>query len=172
MKKVMLILAVLCFLPMIANGQASVARAKAMLTLNFIRYIGWTDDARQGDFVIGVLRDKEVASQLRANSEGKKFGFQDVVVKEFKNVDEMVDCQVIYVSNTVSFSRTASQIMNKVGKGTLIITEQEGATGSGSMINFVVRDDKLKFELSKKNASYAGIQFSSKLENMTAAIVL
>ena len=169
MKKLLVVLAIMC-LPMLV--QAQVTKAKAMLTLNFIRYIGWTDDARQGDFVIGVIRDKDLANQLRTQSEGKKFGFQDVVVKEYKNVDEVESCQVIYCSSSVNFGRSANTILSKVGKGTLVITEQEGATNNGSMINFVVRDEKLKFELSKKNASYAGIQFSSKLENMTAAINL
>jgi len=169
MKRLLIVLAIM-FLPLLAGAQ--VTKAKAMLTLNFIRYIGWTDEARQGDFVIGVIRDKDLANHLRAQSAGKKFGFQEVVVKEFKNVDEVVDCQVIYCSSSVSFSRSANTILSKVGKGSLIITEQEGATNNGSMINFVVRDEKLKFELCKKNAAYAGIQFSSKLEQMTAAINL
>lgn len=169
MKRLLLMIALLC-LPMLVGAQ--VTKAKAMLTLNFIRYIGWTDEARQGDFVIGVIKDKDLASHLRQQSEGKKFGFQDVVVKEYKNAEELEDCQVVYCSSSVSFSRASGTIMGKVGKGTLLITEQEGATNSGSMINFVVRDEKLKFELCKKNASYAGIQFSSKLEQMTAAINL
>ena len=157
-------------LPVVA--QAQVTKAKAMLTLNFIRYIGWSDEAKQGDFVIGVIRDKDLANQLRTQSAGKKFGFQDVVIKEFKSAEEVEKCQVIYCSSSVSFGRVSESIMSIVGKGTLIITEQEGAANSGSMINFVVRDEKLKFELSKKNASYAGIQFGAKLETMTAAIVL
>lgn len=172
MKRIVALIAILC-VSMIAQAQsAQVTKAKALLTLNFIRYIGWTDEARQGDFVIGVLKDKDMANQLRTQSAGKKFGFQDVVVKEYKNVEELEDCQVVYCSSSISFSRSSQAIMNKVGKGTLLISEQEGATNSGSMINFVIRDDKLKFELSKKNASYAGIQFSTKLEQMTAAINL
>ena len=169
MRKLLVIMAVM-LLPVVA--QAQVTKAKAMLTLNFIRYIGWSDEAKQGDFVIGVIRDKDLATQLRTQSAGKKFGFQDVVIKEFKNAEEVEKCQVIYCSSSVSFGRVSESIMSIVGKGTLIITEQEGAANSGSMINFVVRDEKLKFELSKKNASYAGIQFGAKLETMTAAIVL
>lgn len=162
-------LALIC-LPMFASAQ--VAKAKAMLTLSFIRYVGWSDNARKGDFVIGVLKDKELANWLRSQSEGKKFGFQDVVIKEFKTVEELTDCQVIYVSNNINFNKISDQVVTKVGKDTLIITELEGATTRGAMINFVVRDDKLKFELSKKNAAISNIQFSAKLEQMTAAINL
>lgn len=153
-------------------GEAQVAKFKAMFTLNFIRYIGWPDQAKEGDFVIGVIRDKEIADWLRSQSAGKKFGFQDVVVKEFRSAEEVTDCQVIYVAANANYARNSSAIQNKAKNGTLIITEAENATNSGSMINFVVREDKLKFELHKANASKNGIQFSNKLETMSNAINL
>ena len=151
---------------------AQPAKAKAMLTLSFIRYIGWSDEAKKGDFVVGVVKDKEIAKNFVEQSAGKKFGYQDVVIKEFKSLEEIEDCQVLYVSKNLNFNKNADQIVEKVGKDTLIVTESEGATNKGSMINFVIRDDKLQFELCKKNASYAGVQFSAKLETMSAAINL
>ena len=130
------------------------------------------DAARKGDFVIGVVRDRELATWLTSQSQGKKFGFQDVVVKNFKSVEEIVDCQVIYISDNINFERNAAKIIDKVGKDTLIMTEEEGATKHGSMINFVVRDNTLRFELSKSNAQMANIQFGQKLTDMSAAINL
>ena len=169
MKKLLFILCVM-MLPMVAEAQ--VAKFKAMFTLNFIRYIGWPEESKSGDFVIGVIRDKEMADWLRDQSNGKKFGFQDVVIKEFRSVEDVVDCQVIYVSAGTNFARNATAINSKVNDKTLIITDAENATNSGSMINFVVREEKLKFELHKANASKQGIQFSNKLETMPNAIVL
>lgn len=174
-KKVLLALALVLTLIMPsqrAMAQDQLAKPKALLTLSFIRYLGWSDAARKGDFVIGVLRDREMASWLSSQSEGKKFGFQNVVVKTFRSVAEVTDCQVLYVSKNISFSRNAATLLDKVGKDTLIMTEEEGATQSGSMINFVVRDNRLRFELSKKNAQMANIQFGQKLTDMTAAINL
>jgi len=40
------------------------------------------------------------------------------------------------------------------------------------MINFVIREDKLKFEIHKANAAKFGLQISSKLESMASAISL
>lgn len=170
MKKFYLMLVLLVALPILMEGQ--VAKYKAVFTLNFIRYIGWPDDARQGDFVIGVLQDSDIARRIDDQTGGKKFGFQDVVIKEFKSVDEVTNCQVLYVSDRVNFSRNAGQIKQKLGKSSLIVTESEGATEQGSMINFVVRNEVLKFELHKGNASGNGLQISSRLENMSSAIVL
>lgn len=170
MKKILLFLGIL-LLPLGASSQ--IAKFKSVFTLNFIRHIGWAEESKQGDFVIGVVRNKEVSGWMEKLSAGKKFGFQNVVIKEFKSPEEIQDCQVIFVSSTVNFKKHASTIIDKCGgKNTLIVCEAEGATDSGAMFNFVVRDDKLKFEIHKANASKFGLQISSKLEGMAAAINL
>ena len=170
MKKIVIALAVF-MLPF--TGFSQVAKYKAVFTANFIRYIGWPEAAKQGDFVIGVVRDKEMTDYLKSISKGKKFGFQNIVIKEFKSPDEVTYCQVLFISDNINLSKNAAKMIDKLGgKNSLIITEKEGATKYGSMINFVIRDGKLKFEISKKNASAFGLQISSKLQNMASAINL
>lgn len=172
MKKSIFILFMVIFSATYAQD-AAVSKYKAMFTLNFIRYIGWPDDAKQGDFVIGVLKESYVLSNLQAQTVGKKFGFQNIVVKEFRKVEDVTDCQILFFSNNQNYSKNAAVIMEKLGnKNTLIVTEREGATKSGSMINFVVRDDKLKFELSGVNAAKFGLKFSSSLTALKNAIVV
>lgn len=151
-------------------AQGEETKFKATFTLNIIRYVGWPETAKQGDFIIGVLKSKEIADQLSAQSAGKKFGFQDVVIKEFKSTAEITWCHVIFVSSYANFGKNASEIMQKAGKNSLIVTESEGATDGGAAINFVIRDDKLKFEINKANAAKADLQISSKLESMASAI--
>jgi hypothetical protein len=163
-------LALIFIVPALTEGQ--VAKYKAVFTLNFIRYIGWSDAAREGDFVIGVVRDRDIARRMEDQSGGKKFGFQDVVVKEFSSVDEITNCQVLFVSSSFNYSRYAAEIKQKLGGNSLIVTESEGATKDGAMINFVIRNEVLKFEIHKGNASSNGLQISSRLENMSSAIVL
>ena len=109
---------------------------------------------------------------MKSQSAGKKFGFQDVVIKEFKTVEEITKCQVIFVASSANFARNAEIISEKAGKTTLIVTESEGAISKGSIINFVIREDKLKFEISKANAARSSLQISSKLETMASAINL
>jgi hypothetical protein len=172
MKKILFLLGIL-LLPLTMNGQTEVAKYKSIFTLSFIRYIGWPEEVKHGDFVIGVLKDKTVANWLRDLSKGKKFGYQNVVIKDFKSVDEVTNCQVLYVSDIVNMSKHGAKIVEKVGgKNTLIITEKNGATKYGGMINFVIKDDKLKFEIKKDNASRFGLPISSKLSAMNSAITL
>ncbi len=170
MKKALLLIGILA-LPFLAHSQ--VVKYKAVFTINFIRYIGWTEAAKEGDFVIGVVKNKEIAEWLQNLSKGKRFGFQNVVIKEFKSPAEVSPCQALYIPSNINLSKHASTIISNLGnKTTLIITEKEGATKHGSMLNFVIRDDKLKFEIHKANANKAGLKISSKLETMASAISL
>jgi len=169
-KSVFLILMVLSAVTFAQD--AAVAKYKAMFTLNFIRYIGWPDAAKEGDFIIGVVKENQILKNLQAQTVGKKFGFQNIVVKEFKNVDEVTDCQILFFSNNQNFNKNAEAIKQKLGsKNSLIITEVEGATKKGSMINFVIREGKLKFELSAANSEAFGLKFSSSLTSLSNAIV-
>ncbi len=172
MRKIFLFLT-LAMLLFSTNVAAQEAKFKAVFTLNFIRYIGWPETAQEGDFVIGVVRGREVASWMESQSKGKKFGFQDIVVKQYRSAEEVEDCQVIYVSSAVNLRAQGELLADKALQNkALLITEAEGATNHGAAINFVVRDGALKFELHKGNASRASLQFSSRLETMAAAIVL
>ncbi|WP_088653594.1 YfiR family protein [Geofilum rhodophaeum] len=171
MKKIYVLL-LLLMLPM-ATMVAQEAKFKAVFTLNFIRYIGWPDQSLQGDFVIGVVRNREVADWIRDQSAGKKFGFQDIVVREYRSIEEVDGCQVIFVSSAINIRNNSEVLIEKARQtNSLIVSEAEGATAHGAAINFVVRDGVLKFELHKGNAAWMGLQFSSRLEGMAAAINL
>lgn len=171
MKKIYVLL-LLLMLPM-ASMVAQEAKFKAVFTLNFIRYIGWPDQSLQGDFVIGVVRNREVADWIRDQSAGKTFGFQDIVVREYRSIEEVDGCQVIFVSSAINIRNNSEVLIEKARQtNSLIVSEVEGATAHGAAINFVIRDGVLKFELHKGNAAWMGLQFSSRLEGMAAAINL
>ena len=170
MKKVIVILLAVLSLTNVQSKAGEIEKYKSLFTINFIRYVGWPEESKQGDFVIGVMKNSLLASELKSQTVGKKFGFQNIVVKEFNNINEVSDCQILYVSQGFSFSRNATELKNRVGKNTLIISEDNGAISKGSIINFVVVDDLLKFEVSPGNAQDNGLTLSSALVSMKNAI--
>ncbi len=171
MKKVIVIF--LLFGSLASSAQnADIAKYKAMFVLNFVRYVGWPDASKEGDFIIGVVKEPAIAENLKGQTTGKKFGFQNIVIKEFKTVEEITDCQLLFFSNNQNFSRNAQVVIEKLNNSnSLIVTESEGAVKDGSMINFVVRDEKLKFEISATNAEKFGLKFSSALTSLSNAII-
>ena len=156
-----------------AYSQTDLSKYKSMFTVNFIRYVGWSEDATTGNFVIGVLKNEKVASKLKILTKDKKFGYQKIVVKEFNNINEITDCQVLFISKYINFSNKNSLIIKQKlnNKNTLIITNSEGAIKKGSMINFVIRNNKLMFEISTSNATLFNLKISSSLTALSNAII-
>lgn len=168
MKRLIILLAIMC---MAIQAQSQEVKYKASFTLNFIRYIGWPEEQTKGEFVIGVLKNKTLAKLLTEQAAGKKFGFQDIVIKDFATPAEVTKCQVLFVGSQVSLSKYGAElIQNCGGKQFLLIAESEGATEKGAIINFVLVNDVLKFELSAANAAKMGLTYSTKLSTMSSAI--
>lgn len=174
MKKVLIVLLFLMsFVGVKSQERTDVDKYKALFTVNFARFIGWDDVNREGDFVIGVLKDATIARKISQNTTGKKFGFQEIVVKEFKKVDDITDCQMLYIGSSYYLNKkNMALIKPKISQTpTLIISEAKNGIVVGAMINFVVVDNKLRFEVDVENILNGGLQISNALTGLTNAIV-
>lgn len=150
-----------------------VDKYKALFTVNFVKFIGWTEANKKGDFVIGVLKNENIANKITTNTKGKKVGYQDIIVKHFKHIADVEDCQVLYVAvNQYLNVKNITKIkVATCATPTLIITETINGTSVGSMINFVIIDNKLNFEIDIENIESSGLKISSTLKSLNNAIV-
>ncbi|MBN2813669.1 MAG: YfiR family protein [Bacteroidales bacterium] len=167
MKKIITTLVAL-FIAVTAYMQTTIPKAQTLFIYNFSRLIEWPTNYRTGDFVIGILGTSEVAGELETYTKGKKVGTQNIQVIRYKTPAEIQQCHILFVP----FARTKSltevlPLLN--GKSTLIITEKAGALDAGAAINFVIMQDRMKYELRSENATKYGIKFSAKLQEMSAS---
>ena len=168
MKRFLWLMLTLSLLGTISNAQIGIPKAQAMFIFNFSRLIEWPATYKTGPFIIGILGTSTVADELELYTKGKKVGAQDIQVIRYKTVQEINACHILFVpfSRSKQLTELAATLQ---GKSTLVITEKNGALNEGSAINFIVLEDKLKFELKAENASKRGIKVSSKLEEMALA---
>ncbi|MBN2612257.1 MAG: YfiR family protein [Bacteroidales bacterium] len=165
MKKIFTLIILMGICIQYSIAQTGIPKAQAMFVYNFSRLIEWPATYKTGPFVIGVLGSGEISGELNTYTTGKKVGVQDIIVKQYKDPAEIDKCHILFV--TFAKSRTIGDILNALNnKSTLIITEKNGLIEEGAAINFVVVGDKLKFEISQKNAEKYGIKFSAKLTEM------
>jgi predicted GTPase len=108
-----------------------------------------------------VLGDSPIVNELNTIAQVKKVGSSAISVKKVQSVGEVTDCQIVYVSN--SKSRLAPDVIARLqGKNVLIITDELiGKSGFG--INFVVKDGKQAFEVSKGSIENNGLKINSGL---------
>jgi hypothetical protein len=155
------------FLATIAYNQTTIPRAQSLFIYNFSRMIEWPANYRTGDFIIGILGTTEVAGELESYTKGKKVGSQNIQVIKYKTPAEIQQCHILFVP-FVRTKQLAEVVAIVANKSTLIVTEKSGALNEGSAINFIILDDRMKFEVKQENASKYGIKFSAKLQEMSS----
>lgn len=145
------------------------AKIKAMFVYNFTKYIEWPQNYKDGNFVIGILGNSSLFSELNSMANSKKAGAQSFEIKNFSSASSVSKCHMLIIASDITsgFSDALSKIKNN---STLIITEKPGLAKQGSAINFVVQNNKQAFELNKANLEKYDLKVSSNL--LALAIVV
>lgn len=145
--------------------QHSIPTAQTLFIKDFLRLVEWPEGCMQGPFVIGVLGRTDVYTGLCSQLEGKNTGKQTVTIRQFSSPDEISDCHILFIPfSETRYMSTAIQRLRK--SNTLIITEKNGALEEGSAINFLIFQQRMKFEVSVANAGKYGLQLSPQLKEM------
>jgi hypothetical protein len=151
------------------QAQTTDYKFHSVFIYNFTKYIQWPTEQQAGDFVIGVLGNSSISADLEKMAMNKTVGTQKIVVKKFKSVSEIADCHILFIpsNSNVSFD----DVQNKFkGKPTLLITEKTGLAQKGSGINFVLQDNKWKFELNEAATQSAGLKVSKELSKLAITV--
>lgn len=152
----------------VVKAQSTIAQAQSVFIYNFTRLIEWPSDYKSGEFIIGVYGSSEVFNEVKNFCNGKMVGTQPITVKKFGTIDEIGKCHMLFVA--YNKTKEIAPITSKIGGNkTLIISERKGALEDGSAINFVINEDKLKFELKASNGTKYGLKIHSNLESMAIA---
>lgn len=147
------------------NSRASEYLIKAGFTYNFAKLMEWPATAfpqPNSPIVIGILGADPFGGTLDQVLEGKKVNGRDFVVKHLKWGAEVKDCNILFVSSSEQMHLDELFKMIK-GLPILTIGEMPGFAQRGGMINFVLEDNKVHFEINVDAAKQSDITISSRL---------
>lgn len=130
----------------------------------FTKYVQWPADSKSDEFVIAVVGNSPLASELQPLA-GKMVGTKKIVVKSFANASAVNVGQIIFISEDQSSAISAISTKAKQ-YNSLVVTETPGGTGKGSDVNFIEQDGKVRFELSANNSDAHGIKVSAELKKL------
>lgn len=144
---------------------------KALFIYNFTKHIEWPESMKSGDFVIGVVNEKNIYNNLLNIAQGKKAGNQNIVIKQFDSPEDIGNCHILFVSTSSSNNKNLEAVLQNTSKtNTLLVTERNGLAKKGACINFVIQNSKIKFELNKNTLMAQNLKVSSYLENLAIAL--
>ena len=137
----------------------------ALSVYNFTRYIDWPKEEASNNFYIDVVGHKSVYEKLKELTIGRKVGNRNITVRFIESINGITTCEILFVGFWQS--KEMLKIAEKIGTAhTLIITEKDGLIDTGSGINFVIRNNTIKFEIKKTNIVKHGLMVSEGLEQI------
>lgn len=140
-------------------------QVKALFLMNFTKYVDWPDTAfaaTNTPLTIGVYGENNFGDNLQKAVAGKKVGNRSIVIRQFDGTNDMAQCQILFISN--SEEKNQGKILDQLkASPVLTVGETEQFTEQGGIINFVIKDGKVRLEINLQAAQQANLQISSKL---------
>jgi hypothetical protein len=138
---------------------------KASYIYNFAKMIDWPVVDNPGNFIIGIYGNTTVYNELIKKYASKSIGNQQIEIKKLSNTPNVGKIHLLYV--TRDKEDDLIEIMKNItGDPVLIITESPGALDLGSIINFIIIDNSLNFELNNVQANDHGLIIGSRLKDL------
>lgn len=139
-------------------------QVKAAFLYHFFKFVEWPPEAfpaTNQTICIGVVDDGLMASTLQS-IEGKEAKGRRVVVKRFKGLENSEFCHILFIGSGME-GRLAEILDQLRGTSTLTVSDIDGYARRGGMINFIIVEDKVQFEINVDAAERAKLQISSHL---------
>lgn len=130
-------------------------RIKAAFLQRFTGYIDWPE-LPAGDFQIGVLGSDAMLAELQKLFEGRRILERAVQVRRVRSSDALAGLQMLYAAGG-----EAPRLPTP--RGLLLVTEGEGGLARGGVINFLLIERRVRFEIALTRAERAGLRLSSRL---------
>jgi hypothetical protein len=154
------------------SSDSSEYLVKAGFTYNFAKLMQWPANAfpkADSPIVIGVLGVDPFGGTLDDVLAGKKVDNRSFVVKHLKWGNDLKDCNILFVSS--SEAAHFDEIFHLLkGLPILTIGDSPNFARRGGIINFILVDDKVRFEVNTDAAKQADISISSRLLSLAKII--
>ena len=139
---------------------------KAAFLYNFAKFVEWPAEAfatPTSPIVIGVLGDNVVfGDDLEQAINHKILNNRPLQFKKCDSVMAATNCHILFISASekAGFPKILEGLR---GSNVLTVSETGQFIEAGGMINFVIEENKIRFQINDEAAKKAGLKISSKL---------
>ena len=139
-------------------------KMKGIYIYQFAKNVNWPDNHFSGNFIIGVYGDQDLFNQLNKSYTDKLIGSQKIKVKFYNDLSKITDSHLFFVSEEKNGN------INKVRKilppHTLLVSEGADLVSTGSIINFIYVQSRLKFQVNKTKAEKNDLKIGQQLQKL------
>lgn len=164
----LLLLLAAALLPVLAHAQGGTLlerQVKAAYLFKFAGFVEWPEGSfarPDSPVVIGVAGSEPLADQLEQTVARHTVNGRPLQVKRLRRGDSLAGVHMLFVSGQ---DKALAQDMLAAARGqpVLTVTDADETAGLGSMINFVIADERLRFEVSLRHAAAARLKISARM---------
>jgi hypothetical protein len=138
---------------------------KAAFLYHFIEFVEWPEAVfpeSDGTITIGVLGDDPFGAVLDKAVMDETVRGRKVVVRRFRDVGDVASCHVLFISKSET-GKLPVILKHLEDTPVLTVSEVDGFTDRGGVMNFYIEKNKVRFEINQGSASRKGLKISSKL---------
>ena len=151
------------------SSSAQNYKLHSLFIFSFTRYVQWPDAYNEGDFEIAVLGDTPLVDELKAMAQSKKVGDRSIKVTKVGSIADLKKCHILFLPAAKS-GQIADVLAKISSQPVLVVTEENGMGAKGSIINFIIKDGKLAFELNQAAVSKQNLKVSNELSRLAILI--
>jgi hypothetical protein len=156
-----------CFIFLISNSvfsqkEKTSTEKQALFIYNFFKFVEWSNYNELKSFNVGIIGDNKdlVYNELQKIAKNKKAKELPITVKRLKNLSNLDEIQLLYFDKSASLKFT--NIYTAIGHRHILLVSKGYPYGK-SMINFVMDEDKVQYELNEAKCDLAGLKASKVL---------
>lgn len=140
-------------------------RVKAAFIFHFAQLVDWPSDRQTGtdnSLVLCTLGEDPFQGMLEAMVAGKEVGDRVIRVRHLANLLDVQACQILFLGKEQS-KRIPVVVANLHNAPVLTVGETADFLDSGGMIDFLLEENKVRFDINLNAAEAAGLKIGSRL---------
>lgn len=176
----------LLVLPIVPKARADTApnkeqQIKAAFIYNFIKFVDWPKEKMADSnepITIGII-GKDPFGKAFEPIKKKQVKGKKVVIKRFKGFEELKQsseqieairkCHLLFICSS---KKNLKEVINSVkDHSVLTVADIKGFLESGGIINFLIEDKKVRFEINNTAAKQAKLKIRSKLLRLAKRVI-
>ncbi len=140
---------------------------KAAFLYNFTKFIEWP--AQTPNLVdICIVGEDPFGNILDATMRGKTLNSREIRIQRMKTGENPRGCRIAFMGASEHPRRSVLESLQETN--TLTVGESPGFADHGGIINFVIKDNRVHFEINVDAAERARLKISSKLLSLAKIV--
>jgi hypothetical protein len=155
--------------PVQAQGASIEYAVKAAYLSKFAPFVEWPPTAfasASSPFQLCILGKDPFGSSLDQAVTGQRVAGRPVAVRRLARADGVAGCQILYLGS--SRDPAAGEALRAV-RGSPVLTVSDAAQ-DGAIIRFVVKDNRVRFDIDTAAATANSVTISSKLLSLATSV--